>query len=383
MVGIPRDSWVPLSVGGTSKMNAALIYGGAKARSRPSRATPGCRSTATSSTGSRASEAMITADRGMRYVAGRAAERRRPRRAQVGTNLLDGQTPWGSRASASTWPTGTSAGPRNQGVIIRAAVMARSRQARRLLPKYSRRWRQRHHGPHRRPRSSTCRRACSSAITDLKSLANEVAQGRSACVTGPVRRAARRQRQSRTFARHPRRAPRCLTWCGRSARTREWARTDVRAIRASSAHGGVARAGRPRTRSRTTRRCSSSGSPSWCSRRRRQLVGCGALHVMWEDLAEIRTLAVRPEAKGGGVGSALLEALVERRPRARRPAAVLPDLRGRLLQPARVRGDRGPGRRPGGLRRAAALLRRGRGGVPRPRAGQAEHPRQHPDAPQL
>lgn len=42
-----------------------------------------------------------------------------------------------------------------------------------------------------------------------------------------------------------------------------------------------------------------------------QLVGCGALHVMWEDLAEIRTLAVSPEAKGTGVGSALLEALVQ------------------------------------------------------------------------
>jgi amino-acid N-acetyltransferase len=41
------------------------------------------------------------------------------------------------------------------------------------------------------------------------------------------------------------------------------------------------------------------------------VVGCGALHVMWEDLAEIRTLAVRPEAKGTGVGSRLLEALVE------------------------------------------------------------------------
>ena len=42
-----------------------------------------------------------------------------------------------------------------------------------------------------------------------------------------------------------------------------------------------------------------------------QVVGCGALHVMWEDLAEIRTLAVLPQAKGTGVGSALLEALVD------------------------------------------------------------------------
>jgi amino-acid N-acetyltransferase len=42
-----------------------------------------------------------------------------------------------------------------------------------------------------------------------------------------------------------------------------------------------------------------------------ELVGCGALHVMWEDLAEIRTLAVSPRVKGSGVGSVLLEALVQ------------------------------------------------------------------------
>lgn len=41
-----------------------------------------------------------------------------------------------------------------------------------------------------------------------------------------------------------------------------------------------------------------------------QLLGCGALHVMWEDLAEIRTLAVSPDAKGRGVGSQILEALM-------------------------------------------------------------------------
>ena len=41
------------------------------------------------------------------------------------------------------------------------------------------------------------------------------------------------------------------------------------------------------------------------------VVGCGALHVMWEDLAEIRTLAVTPNALGRGVGSAILSALVE------------------------------------------------------------------------
>jgi len=36
-------------------------------------------------------------------------------------------------------------------------------------------------------------------------------------------------------------------------------------------------------------------------------IGCGALHVMWQDLAEVRTLAVAPEWLGQGVGRALLE----------------------------------------------------------------------------
>jgi amino-acid N-acetyltransferase len=43
-----------------------------------------------------------------------------------------------------------------------------------------------------------------------------------------------------------------------------------------------------------------------------QLVGCGALHVMWDDLGEVRTIAVSPDYKGQGVGSAILDALTER-----------------------------------------------------------------------
>lgn len=41
-----------------------------------------------------------------------------------------------------------------------------------------------------------------------------------------------------------------------------------------------------------------------------QIVGCGALHVMWEDLAEIRTIAVRADCQGKGVGHRLVEALL-------------------------------------------------------------------------
>ena len=40
------------------------------------------------------------------------------------------------------------------------------------------------------------------------------------------------------------------------------------------------------------------------------IAGCGALHVMWEDLAEIRTLAVDEDCRGHGVGRRLVDALV-------------------------------------------------------------------------
>lgn len=49
----------------------------------------------------------------------------------------------------------------------------------------------------------------------------------------------------------------------------------------------------------------------WVAERDGAVMGCGALHVLWEDLAEIRTLAVHPDAVGQGVGHALVAQLVE------------------------------------------------------------------------
>jgi amino-acid N-acetyltransferase len=40
------------------------------------------------------------------------------------------------------------------------------------------------------------------------------------------------------------------------------------------------------------------------------VVGCGALHVLWADLGEVRTLAVHPEHTGLGVGGRLLDELI-------------------------------------------------------------------------
>ena len=43
-----------------------------------------------------------------------------------------------------------------------------------------------------------------------------------------------------------------------------------------------------------------------------QVVGFGALHVFWQDLAEVRTLAVNETARSRGVGAAILRELLER-----------------------------------------------------------------------
>jgi amino-acid N-acetyltransferase len=43
----------------------------------------------------------------------------------------------------------------------------------------------------------------------------------------------------------------------------------------------------------------------------RGVVGCGALHVMWRDLAEVRSVAVDPDCGGRGVGHRIVNRLLE------------------------------------------------------------------------
>ncbi|MFZ3073007.1 MAG: N-acetyltransferase [Thermodesulfobacteriota bacterium] len=41
------------------------------------------------------------------------------------------------------------------------------------------------------------------------------------------------------------------------------------------------------------------------------VVGVAALHICWEDLAEIRTLAVKENASGRGIGTSLVNACID------------------------------------------------------------------------
>jgi amino-acid N-acetyltransferase len=42
-----------------------------------------------------------------------------------------------------------------------------------------------------------------------------------------------------------------------------------------------------------------------------EVVGCGALHVLWSDLGEVRTVAVDPKVRGKGIGHAIVDRLLE------------------------------------------------------------------------
>jgi amino-acid N-acetyltransferase len=48
----------------------------------------------------------------------------------------------------------------------------------------------------------------------------------------------------------------------------------------------------------------------WVASVEGSVVGCGAIHVLWEDLAEIRTVAVDPGWRGHKIGHRLVEALL-------------------------------------------------------------------------
>ena len=49
----------------------------------------------------------------------------------------------------------------------------------------------------------------------------------------------------------------------------------------------------------------------WVAELDGELVGCGALHVLWADLGEVRTVAAHPRMRGHGVGHAVVARLLD------------------------------------------------------------------------
>jgi amino-acid N-acetyltransferase len=48
----------------------------------------------------------------------------------------------------------------------------------------------------------------------------------------------------------------------------------------------------------------------WVSEIDGEVNGCGALHVLWSDLGEVRTVAVHPKVRGRGVGHRIVQQLL-------------------------------------------------------------------------
>jgi len=49
----------------------------------------------------------------------------------------------------------------------------------------------------------------------------------------------------------------------------------------------------------------------WVAESGGRVLGCGALHVLWADLGEVRTVAVEPSVRGHGIGHAIVHRLLE------------------------------------------------------------------------
>ncbi|WNG84200.1 amino-acid N-acetyltransferase [Mycobacterium sp. ITM-2016-00316] len=49
----------------------------------------------------------------------------------------------------------------------------------------------------------------------------------------------------------------------------------------------------------------------WVAELAGEIVGCGALHVLWADLGEVRTVAVDPKVRGHGVGYRVVDQLLK------------------------------------------------------------------------
>ncbi len=82
--------------------------------------------------------------------------------------------------------------------------------------------------------------------------------------------------------------------------------TDVRGIkRLVDAHAG------PILLEKTLANLFEDVTEFWVAERYGALVGCGALHVLWEDLGEIRTVATDLGVRRRGVGRAVCTALIE------------------------------------------------------------------------
>ena len=123
IVGIPRDSWVPLSSGGSAKINAALVFGGVDGMVRTAERATGVQIDGYVITGFKGFRAMVRSIGGIVVVASRSL--RSVDGFQIvkpGTNKLDAKHALAFARERKHLPNGDFGRSANQGVLIRSGV---------------------------------------------------------------------------------------------------------------------------------------------------------------------------------------------------------------------------------------------------------------------
>ncbi len=127
IVGIPRDSWMALSSGGTNKINAALAFGGPQAVVRSLERASGVQLDGYLITGFKGFRAMVNAMGGIRYVAPAVFRGEHGVLAKKGLNILRGEPALSFARERHTLANGDFGRSLNQGKLILAGMgMARS-----------------------------------------------------------------------------------------------------------------------------------------------------------------------------------------------------------------------------------------------------------------
>ena len=123
MVGVPRDAYVPLSTGGSDKVNAALVYGGVNGIVKTIERATGVKIDGYLLTGFKGFRAIVDGVGGIPYVSkvmlksdgGTLLVR-------VGKNILDGSTGLGLARERHSLPNGDFGRSANQGAILQAGM---------------------------------------------------------------------------------------------------------------------------------------------------------------------------------------------------------------------------------------------------------------------
>jgi len=137
IVGIPRDSWVPLASGGTNKINAALAFGGAKGVTRTVQSYSGVPIDGYVLTGFKGFRGMVNTMGGIRFVASEVLRSSHGTTLlKKGVNILRGEPALNVARERKTLSNGDFGRSANQARLMLAGMgMARSGGAARL-PKY-------------------------------------------------------------------------------------------------------------------------------------------------------------------------------------------------------------------------------------------------------